>query len=81
MSITLNDNDNLMRRSPLATGNSTRYTYDACVNSRLTRRDGRSYTYTRRELDQETRLYHYRARYYDTVTGRFVHKDPIGSLC
>ena len=36
------------------------------------------YTYTGRELDQETGLYYYRARYYDAGTGRFLQKDPIG---
>jgi len=36
------------------------------------------YTYTGRELDQETGLYYYRARYYDASTGRFLQKDPIG---
>jgi len=37
-----------------------------------------SYTYTGRELDSETGLMYYRARYYDPTTGRFLHKDPIG---
>ncbi|MCS6328970.1 MAG: hypothetical protein H8K06_18065 [Nitrospira sp.] len=36
------------------------------------------YTYTGRELDQETGLYYYRARYYDAASGRFLQKDPIG---
>jgi len=36
------------------------------------------YTYTGRELDSETGLYYYRARYYDAETGRFLQKDPIG---
>jgi len=36
------------------------------------------YTYTGRELDSETGLYYYRARYYDAGTGRFLQKDPIG---
>lgn len=35
------------------------------------------YTYTGRELDAETGLYYYRARYYDPTTGRFLQKDPI----
>jgi RHS repeat-associated protein len=29
-------------------------------------------------LDQETGLYYYRARYYDSSIGRFVSEDPIG---
>jgi RHS repeat-associated protein len=36
------------------------------------------YTYTGRELDSESGLYYYRARYYDSVVGRFLKKDPIG---
>ena len=36
------------------------------------------YTYTGRELDSETGLYYYRARYYDPSTGRFLQEDPIG---
>ena len=35
------------------------------------------YTYTGREFDQETGLYYYRARYYDSTIGRFLQKDPI----
>ena len=34
------------------------------------------YTYTGRELDQETGLYYYRARYYDAASGRFLQQDP-----
>ena len=34
------------------------------------------YTYTGRELDSETGLYYYRARYYDAMTGRFLQSDP-----
>ena len=36
------------------------------------------FTYTGRELDQESGLYYYRARYYDANTGRFLSEDPIG---
>ena len=36
------------------------------------------YTYTGRELDQETGLYYYRERFYDAQTGRFLQKDPLG---
>jgi RHS repeat-associated protein len=31
-----------------------------------------------RELDRETGLYYYRARYYDPKVGRFISEDPIG---
>ena len=36
------------------------------------------FQYTARELDAETNLYYYRARYYDPTPGRFVSEDPIG---
>ena len=34
--------------------------------------------YTGRELDAETELMYYRARYYHSELGRFVSRDPIG---
>ncbi|VAW47644.1 Rhs family protein, partial [hydrothermal vent metagenome] len=36
------------------------------------------YTYTGREIDNESGLYYYRARYYDPSIGRFITEDPIG---
>ncbi len=33
--------------------------------------------YTGREYDADTGLYHYRAREYDPVAGRFLQEDPI----
>ena len=36
------------------------------------------FSYTGRELDTESGLYYYRARYYDSNTGRFLSEDPIG---
>jgi RHS repeat-associated protein len=33
--------------------------------------------YTGRELDSETGLYYYRARYYDATTGQFIGQDPL----
>lgn len=35
------------------------------------------YTYTGREWDDDLGLYHYRARMYDAVAGRFCSRDPI----
>jgi RHS repeat-associated protein len=35
------------------------------------------FQYTGRELDSETGLYFYRARYYDPSTGRFLSEDPL----
>ena len=34
------------------------------------------FTYTARELDAESGLYYYRARYYDASVGRFLQVDP-----
>ncbi|MEM6470525.1 MAG: RHS repeat-associated core domain-containing protein [Planctomycetota bacterium] len=39
--------------------------------------EGNRYTYTGRELDEDLDLYHYRARMYDPVAGRFYGRDPI----
>jgi RHS repeat-associated protein len=38
---------------------------------------GQYVTYTGRWRDEETGLYHYRARTYDPVRGRFLQRDPI----
>jgi RHS repeat-associated protein len=36
------------------------------------------FQYTGREMDSETGLYYYRARYYDPTSGRFLSEDPAG---
>ena len=36
------------------------------------------YTYTGREFDSESGLYYFRARYYDSASGRFLQKDAAG---
>jgi RHS repeat-associated protein len=36
------------------------------------------FQYTARESDPETGLYYYRARYYDSSSGRFLSEDPMG---
>jgi RHS repeat-associated protein len=38
---------------------------------------GDRFKYIGREYDPETGMYYYRARYYDTSTGRFIGQDPI----
>lgn len=39
---------------------------------------GDRFKFTARELDGETGLYYYRARYYDSRLGRFISEDSIG---
>ncbi|MGB7326537.1 MAG: RHS repeat-associated core domain-containing protein, partial [Rubripirellula sp.] len=40
--------------------------------------EGNRYLYTGREWDETLKLYHYRARMYDAISGRFLGRDPIG---
>ena len=65
-----------------STGNIVKsYTYDSFGN--IVDEQGtllNTYTYTSRELDFESGLYYYRARYYDPFIGRFLSEDPIGFL-
>ena len=39
---------------------------------------GQHWGFTARFLDEETGLFYYRARYYDSTLGRFVQRDPLG---
>ena len=64
-----------------------RYAYDAYGGlsvfdgngvARAATAEGNRYTYTGRERDDVLDLYHYRARLYDSITGRFCSRDPIG---
>ena len=55
------------------------YVYDSFGNlTASTASSTNPFLYTARELDSETGLYYYRARYYDPVAGRFLSQDPIG---
>jgi len=49
---------------------------DASGSARTTTAVGNRYTFTGREWDEAPALYHYRARIYDSVSGRFVSRDP-----
>jgi RHS repeat-associated protein len=40
---------------------------------------GNPWMYTGRQLDEETGLYYYRARYYDPMKGRFLQRDRVES--
>ena len=57
---------------------SERYTYGPFGESASTSAVGNPYRYTGRELDAETGLYYYRARYYSVALGRFLSPDPLG---
>jgi len=57
------------------------YSYDSFGNLLdLQGADVTPFTYTGRQFDAETGLYHYRARYYDPTTGRFLARDPEGMV-
>ncbi len=52
--------------------------YDNGGTARTTSNYDNRYTYTGREWDETAELYHYRARMYDPLSGRFCSRDPIG---
>ena len=51
---------------------------DASGTVRTATAEGNRYTYTGRGWDEDVEIYHYRARMYDPLTGRFLSRDPIG---
>jgi RHS repeat-associated protein len=54
------------------------YIYDSFGYTTASTGSLRNYfQYTAREFDQETNLYYYRARYYDSSIGRFTSSDPV----
>ena len=65
----------------LVDGNGTvlnHFVYDSFGNRTAATGADFRFGYTGRELDSETGLYYYRARYYDPGLGRFISEDPIG---
>lgn len=62
---------------------STRLSYDAYGNVTTDGPDNVLFKYTGKELDSETGLYYFNARYYDPVTTRFTRADSNlgGKLC
>jgi RHS repeat-associated protein len=58
---------------------NAKYRYKAFGGARETTEGAiNPYRFTARELDTVSGLFDYRARYYDTGTGRFFGQDPIG---
>jgi RHS repeat-associated protein len=65
-----------------------RYAYDAYGEPTILAPNGTTvrtssdianpFMYTGRRLDEETGLYYYRARYYDSALGRFISRDSLG---
>jgi RHS repeat-associated protein len=56
-----------------ATGNGP-----VALSSVVLKNNTSTLAYTGRELDNESGLYYYRARYYDPMAGRFLSEDPLG---
>jgi len=54
------------------------YSYDVYGQPSQLSTIGNRYYFTGRELDEETGLYHYRARTYSPAIGRFSQRDPVG---
>ncbi|MEG5055955.1 RHS repeat-associated core domain-containing protein, partial [Microcoleus sp. B13-B6] len=58
--------------------NHVRYDAFGGVVSQSNSAAGSRYGFTGRELDSETGLYYYRARYYNSEIGRFIGEDSVG---
>ena len=57
------------------------YTYDVYGQPSVTQSlIGNPYRFTGREYDEESGIYHYRARAYSPTIGRFLQRDPIGNV-
>ena len=54
-----------------------RYSYDVFGEPNTTSCVGNPYMFTARRYDDESDLYYYRARYYESYIGRFLQTDPI----
>lgn len=77
----LADNQGSIRDLVDNSGNAVNHiVYDSFGNitSQTNRAIDTKFTYTGRELDAETGLSYYRARYYDAAVGSFISIDPIG---
>ena len=62
-----------------SSGNAlSKYKYSPFGESPTGSMTGTIFGFTGQRFDAETGLYHFKARYYDPVTGRFLQPDPIG---
>lgn len=52
------------------------YNYDDCQHTRRSIAAFRNRNYSAEQYDPDLGLYYLRARYYDTMTGRFLSRDP-----
>lgn len=59
-----------------SSGNATAYTYDPYGQPNVW--SGARFRYTGQAMLPEAQLYHYKARVYDPVLGRFLQTDPVG---
>ncbi|MDP2940513.1 MAG: RHS repeat-associated core domain-containing protein [Candidatus Omnitrophota bacterium] len=56
------------------------YRYDVYGLPNQTSQIGNRFYFTGRELDEESGLYYFRERYYSSIIGRFLQRDPLGTL-
>src|SRR5207247_1964358 len=69
------------RLTTSAQATNARYRYEAFGRARDTVEGvANPYKFTSRELDSGTSLYFYRARWYDSTSGRFLSADPAGMV-
>ena len=59
-------------------GNGTAYAYSAYGEPAYGNWGGSRFRYTGQVMLPEAKLYHYKARVYDPVLGRFLQTDPVG---
>jgi RHS repeat-associated protein len=59
-----------------------RYSYSSFgkIESQLDLNFVQPYAFTARDFDSETGLYYFRARYYDSISGRFLEEDPVAGI-
>ncbi|TWT84398.1 tRNA nuclease WapA precursor [Planctomycetes bacterium CA13] len=76
--IALTDGGGLIKERYAYDAYGTPTILDSSLSALATSLSSNRYTYTGREWDEALGLYHYRARMYDSASGRFCSRDPIG---